>query len=95
MDCPSSADFQSLTKDDNTIIMAPYGSICVTRGLSFYPLPKYTERMKRLISNMHACPAHTNDKAQCQDTDADIGIGIMFLVIGNNTWNRWSKAKRT
>ena len=26
--------------------------------------------------------AHTNDKAQCQDTDADIGIGIMFLVIG-------------
>ena len=53
MDCPSSADFQSLTKDDNTIIMSPYGSICVTRSLFFYPLPKYTERMKRLISNMH------------------------------------------
>ena len=26
--------------------------------------------------------AYTNDKAQCQYTDADIGIGIMFLVIG-------------
>ena len=26
--------------------------------------------------------AHTNDKAHCQYTDADIGIGIIFLVIG-------------
>jgi hypothetical protein len=26
--------------------------------------------------------AHTNDKAQSQYTDADIGIGIILLVIG-------------